>query len=39
MANLGGEFTPHTPEQFGAFLTTDTTRWHKIIQQLALQLD
>ena len=26
MANLGGEFTPHTPEQFGAFLTTDTTR-------------
>ncbi len=39
MSNLGGEFTPHTPEQFAAFLTTDTARWKKIIQQLALQLD
>lgn len=39
MANLGGEFTPHTPEQFGTFLAADAARWQKIIKQLGLQLD
>lgn len=39
MNNLGGEFTPNAPEQFGAFLTTDTARWQKIIMQIGLQLD
>ena len=37
--NLGGEFAPHTPEQFGAFLKTDTALWQKIIKQIGLQLD
>ncbi len=37
--SLGGEITPHTPEQFGAFLATDSARWQKIIKQIGLQLD
>ncbi|MEQ1775146.1 MAG: tripartite tricarboxylate transporter substrate binding protein [Burkholderiales bacterium] len=37
--NLGGEFSPHTPEQFSEFLTGDTARWQKIIKQIGLQLD
>ena len=37
--NLGGEITPQTPEQFGAFLATDAARWQKIIKQIGLQLD
>lgn len=37
--NLGGEFTPHTPEQFGAFLSTDAAHWQQIIKQIGLQLD
>jgi tripartite-type tricarboxylate transporter receptor subunit TctC len=36
---LGGEFTPNTPEQFSAFLATDTAHWQKIIRQIGLQLD
>jgi tripartite-type tricarboxylate transporter receptor subunit TctC len=36
---LGGEFAPHTPEQFGAFLVGDIARWQKTIQQIGLQLD
>jgi tripartite-type tricarboxylate transporter receptor subunit TctC len=39
LSNLGGEFTPNTPEQFGAFLTTDITQWQKVIKQIGLQLD
>jgi tripartite-type tricarboxylate transporter receptor subunit TctC len=39
LANLGGEITPHTPEQFGAFLATDAARWQKIIKEIGLQLD
>lgn len=39
MNNLGGEFSPHTPEQFGEFLTADTVLWQKIIKQIGLQLD
>ncbi|MDB5866806.1 MAG: Tricarboxylate transport protein TctC [Betaproteobacteria bacterium] len=37
--SLGGEFTPNTPEQFGAFLTSDAAHWQKIIRQIGLQLD
>lgn len=37
--NLGGEFAPHTPEQFGAFLKSDTALWQKVIKQIGLQLD
>ena len=37
--NLGGEFTPNTPEQFSAFLAMDAARWQKIIKQIGLQLD
>jgi tripartite-type tricarboxylate transporter receptor subunit TctC len=37
--NLGGEITPQTPEQFGAFLAIDAARWQKIIKQIGLQLD
>jgi len=37
--NLGGEFAPHTPEQFGEFLTGDTALWQKTIKQIGLQLD
>jgi tripartite-type tricarboxylate transporter receptor subunit TctC len=36
---VGGEFTAHTPDQFGAFLATDTARWQQIVKQLNLQLD
>ncbi len=39
MNNLGGEFSPHTPEQFSEFLTGDTALWQKIIKQIGLQLD
>ncbi len=37
--NLGGEFSPHTPEQYAEFLTGDIARWQKIIKQIGLQLD
>lgn len=37
--NLGGEFAPHTPQQFAEFLIGDTARWQKVIQQVGLQLD
>ncbi len=39
MNNLGGEIAPHTPEQFGAFLATDSARWQQIIKQIGIQLD
>ena len=39
LESLGGEITPHTPEQFGAFLAMDSARWQKIIKQISLQLD
>ena len=39
LKNLGGEFTPHLPEQFGAFLATDAAKWQRIIKQIGLQLD
>ena len=37
--NLGGEFSPHTPEQFSEFLAGDLARWLKISKQIGLQLD
>lgn len=37
--NLGGEFSSHTPAQFGEFLAGDIARWQKIIKQIGLQLD
>jgi tripartite-type tricarboxylate transporter receptor subunit TctC len=36
---LGGEFTPHSPEQFSEFLAGDIARWQKAIKQIGLQLD
>lgn len=36
---LGGEFSAHTPEQFGEFLASDITRWLKVVKQIGLQLD
>jgi tripartite-type tricarboxylate transporter receptor subunit TctC len=39
VANMGGEFTPNTPEQFAAFLAKDTAAWQKVIKDIGLQLD
>ena len=39
MNSVGGEFSPHTPEQFGEFLAGDVATWQKIIKQIGLQLD
>jgi tripartite-type tricarboxylate transporter receptor subunit TctC len=39
MSSLGGEIAPNTPEQFGAFLATDSARWQAIIKQIGVQLD
>jgi tripartite-type tricarboxylate transporter receptor subunit TctC len=39
VTTLGGEFAPHTPEQFNEFLAGDTARWQKTIKQIGLQLD
>ena len=39
LTGLGGEFTPNTPEQFAAFLASDSTRWRTIIKQMDLHLD
>lgn len=37
--SLGGEFSPHTPAQFGEFLATDVATWRKVIQRTGIQLD
>jgi tripartite-type tricarboxylate transporter receptor subunit TctC len=39
IANMGGEFTANTPEQFGAFITKDTARWLKVIKDIGVQMD
>jgi hypothetical protein len=39
MNSVGGEFSPHMPEQFGEFLAGDVATWQKIIKQIGLQLD
>ena len=37
--NVGGEFAPHTPEQFGEFLVTDVAGWQKVVARIGLKLD
>ena len=37
--NMGGEFAPHTPEQFGEFLATDVAGWQKVVARIGLKLD
>jgi tripartite-type tricarboxylate transporter receptor subunit TctC len=39
LTGLGGEFTPNTPEQFAAFLATDSARWQKVVKDIGLHLD
>ncbi len=39
LQSIGGEFKPNTPEQFGAFLTTDVARWQKVIKDTGVSLD
>ena len=39
LTGLGGEFTPNTPDQFAAFLASDSKRWRQIIKQMDLHLD
>jgi tripartite-type tricarboxylate transporter receptor subunit TctC len=39
LANLGGEYTPNTPDQFAAFLATDAARWQKVVKDIGLKLD
>ena len=36
---VGGEFAPHTPEQYSAFVETDAARWQKVMKDLRVQLD
>jgi len=37
--NLGGEFSPHTPQQYAEFLVGDVANWQKVIKRLDLKLD
>lgn len=37
--SLGGEFSPHTPAQFGEFLAADVATWQKVIKRTGIQLD
>ena len=39
LVNNLGEFSPHTPAEFGEFLATDVVIWQKVIKQTGLQLD
>ena len=39
LKNLGGEFTANSPEQFAAFLASDSARWLKAVKRINLQLD
>jgi tripartite-type tricarboxylate transporter receptor subunit TctC len=39
LSAMGGEFAANTPEQFAAFLASDSAQWQKIVKQLGLQLD
>jgi tripartite-type tricarboxylate transporter receptor subunit TctC len=39
LRDLGGEFTPNTPDQFNELLVTDTARWMKIIKETGVHLD
>jgi len=37
--NLGAEFSPHTPGEYGQFLARDVAGWQKVIKQIGLRLD
>lgn len=37
--DLGGEFTPNTPDQFNELLVADTARWMKVIKETGVRLD
>jgi tripartite-type tricarboxylate transporter receptor subunit TctC len=37
--SLGGQFSPHTPAQFAAFLASDVATWQKVIKRSEIQLD
>ena len=37
--NVGGEFAPHTPAQFGEFLSTDVAGWLKVVARIGFKLD
>ena len=39
LVNNLGEFSPHTPAEFGAFLASDVATWQKVIKQTGVQLD
>jgi tripartite-type tricarboxylate transporter receptor subunit TctC len=39
LQNMGGEFTPNSPEQFSEFLVGDTARWQKVIKENGVHLD
>ncbi|HEX2825126.1 MAG TPA: tripartite tricarboxylate transporter substrate binding protein [Burkholderiales bacterium] len=39
LTSLGGEYPPNTPDQFAAFVATDSGRWQKIVKELNLKLD
>jgi tripartite-type tricarboxylate transporter receptor subunit TctC len=32
LTNLGGEFTPNTPEQFAAFIQAELPKWAELVQ-------
>lgn len=36
---MGAEFSPHTPAEYGEFLSRDVASWQKVIQQIGLRLD
>jgi tripartite-type tricarboxylate transporter receptor subunit TctC len=39
LANLGGMMMPGTPEDFAKFLTAETDKWAKVIQQANIKLE
>lgn len=39
LRELGGEFTPNTPDQFSEFLATDVARWQKVIKETGVRFD
>jgi tripartite-type tricarboxylate transporter receptor subunit TctC len=39
IGKLGVDFAPTTPEQFTAYIKTDTSKWTELIKALGIQLD
>lgn len=37
--HVGGEFTPHTPEQFAEFLAGDVAGWQKVVTRIGFKID